>query len=376
MDDHEMLDDIRGTGLTGYRNRRAVFRDIGTRAFYDYLGWSNPVEFTQPVWFGRAWLEEGSDRLNDPRADYTKLDFNQVSNLHIHWRGPDAWQKQKIYDIQSPGKENGNAGVYEVAEILDPKHLRISPEALISDTVPYSLGRRNYFRMRISNCDFIFLDTRSHRGLPIQADGVRPGQTLLGKEQKQWVKATMKDSDADFFFIISSVNLVIPHPLDMGEEGPGQWTGQHDSWTGFPQELDEMLDFWESLESPVLVLTGDIHNSFAIRVRENIWEFASGPHMSGNAAKSSEGGRPANGIFQHQGRKVDIRWSTYRRLDARAYRQPVYCVVQVNNVYNNPVQQGVDRWVAYPTPQVVFRFYDGFRGNLLYAESVVGQPHL
>ena len=32
-----------GAGSPGLRDRRAVFRDIGTQAWYDYLGWSNPV---------------------------------------------------------------------------------------------------------------------------------------------------------------------------------------------------------------------------------------------------------------------------------------------------------------------------------------------
>jgi phosphodiesterase/alkaline phosphatase D-like protein len=37
-DDHEALNDIWGAGSPGLRDRRAVFRDIGVRAWYDYLG--------------------------------------------------------------------------------------------------------------------------------------------------------------------------------------------------------------------------------------------------------------------------------------------------------------------------------------------------
>ena len=36
-DDHELLNDIYGAGEIGYVNRRAVFRDIGTQAWFDYL---------------------------------------------------------------------------------------------------------------------------------------------------------------------------------------------------------------------------------------------------------------------------------------------------------------------------------------------------
>ena len=45
--------------------------------------------------------------------------------------------------------------------------------------------------------------------------------------------------------------------------------------------------------------------------------------------------------------------------------------MQVNNVLNNPLRPGQDRWVAYPRPQVVFQYYDGLTGELRYAESIV-----
>ena len=44
FDDHEILNDVWGAGSTGLRDRRAIFRDIGVEAWYDYLGWSNPVK--------------------------------------------------------------------------------------------------------------------------------------------------------------------------------------------------------------------------------------------------------------------------------------------------------------------------------------------
>ncbi|MDP7302532.1 MAG: alkaline phosphatase D family protein, partial [Pirellulaceae bacterium] len=84
-DDHEILNDIWGAGTPGLRDRRAVFRDIGIRAWYDYLGWSNPTTFKQPVHFGRAKLTSGSDVLVDTEADFTKLDLAQHNNLHVHW---------------------------------------------------------------------------------------------------------------------------------------------------------------------------------------------------------------------------------------------------------------------------------------------------
>ena len=48
----------------------------------------------------------------------------------------------------------------------------------------------------------------------------------------------------------------------------------------------------------------------------------------------------------------------------------MYCVVQVNNVFNNPLSTGGERWVAFPQPQVIFRYHDGRTGDLRYAESI------
>ena len=135
------------------------------------------------------------------------------------------------------------------------------------------------------------------------------------------------------------------------------------------------IDFWDSLGKPVFVLTGDLHNSFAIKVSDRVWEFASGPHNSRNHSLSAEAGRPPIGIYNSRGRPVEIRWSTSILDDVPGglrYR-PVYTVVQVNNVFNNPVEPGKDRWVAFPRPQVVFQYYDGLTGDLLYAESILAE---
>ena len=45
-------------------------------------------------------------------------------------------------------------------------------------------------------------------------------------------------------------------------------------------------------------------------------------------------------------------------------------VVRVNNVFNIPDNDGNDRWIAYPEPQVIIEFRDGFTGDLEFAYSV------
>ncbi len=371
VDDHEILDDCRGAGSIGNRTRIAVYRDIGIQAWYDYLGWSDPVGFKQGIVFGMGSFTKGSNVLVDKNTDFLKINMEEINNLHVHWGDDYAWRHLKRYD----GKGGvPNAGVYEIKKVLDSHRLLIYPSAKETAHNAYSIGRLNYFTWRLANCEFFFLDTRSQRQMPITAEPDKLGQSLLGNQQKAWLKEKMRHSDADFLFVISSVNLFIPHIVDAGEKGPDSWKGnQEDSWSGFPHERSEMIAFWKSLGKPVLVLTGDLHNSFVCKSGENLWEFAAGPHSSPNARAESEGGRPANGPWEYRGEKFDIRWSTYQKRND-SYNQKVYCVVQVNNVVANKGKKDKKiQWIAYPQPSVTVQYYDGLTGKLLYAESLLAK---
>jgi len=368
-DDHEILDDSRGAGKIGHRDRIAVYRDIGVQAWYDYLGWSNPVIFEQPIHYGTGKFKKNSDILFNKKADFTALDLSEASNLHVHWADDYAWRHLKRYD----GKGGvANAGVYGIKEVVSKHMLRITPPARESAANAYSIGRLSYFNWKQANCEFFFVDTRGHREMPITIQPDKPGQSILGKQQKAWLKEHMRNSSADFLIVVSSVNLLIPHIVDAGEgDDPDSWPGkQEDSWSGFPKERSEMLAFWNSLGKPVLVLTGDLHNSFVAKSGDNVWEFASGPHSSGNARAKGEGNRPPNGEWEWRNEKFDIRWSTFMENDD-SYNQKVYCVVQVNNVLANDNEEGGKTWIAYPQPSITVQYYDGLTGKLLYAESVL-----
>lgn len=365
-DDHEILNDVWGAGTPGLRDRRAVFRDIGVRAWYDYLGWSNPTDFRQRIHFGQARLEAGSNTLVDDDADFRRLDLTQASNLHVHWGTHTAGVNKN--ELDGVGGI-ANAGVYRIAKVLDANRLQIEPAPKEDGVVSYSIGRRSYYRMRIANCDFFFTDTRGQRQMHDTRDPAKIGLSMLGPQQRDWLIRGMRESDADFLFVVSSVNLMVPHV------GGGKVRGENkdDAWTVFFDEREKLIDFWDELNKPVLVLTGDLHNSFVIKITDNVWEMASGPHNSNNHWASDEGDRPANGPFKYGPREVDIRWSTYFRSDIPRdqLNYPGYCVVQINNVFDNALEVGQERWVAFPRPQVIFRFYDGRTGRLRYAESIL-----
>ena len=365
FDDHEILGDVNGAGTIGLRSRRAVFRDIGVQGWYDYLGWANPVAHAQPIHFGQARLEAGSSTLHDDKGGFGGLDLAQAATLTVHWGEPDAGVNVKELDTV---RGDPNAGVYRIEQVLDDTSLRIQPAADVDGIASYSIGRLNYWQRAVANAEFFFLDTRSHRQVHDKADPFKAGVSMLGVRQKRWLKRAMQASEADFLFVVSSVNLMIPH-VGPGMGGPNK----DEAWTALAAEREELIEFWDGLGRPVFVLTGDLHNSFAIQITDRVREFAAGPHSSGNHALVSEAGRPPNGAFESRGREAQIRWSTFFLDDSSERRRPVFCVVRINNVFENPGPAGRSRWVAYPRPQAIFQYYDGLTGDLLYAESILAE---
>ena len=367
FDDHELVNDIWGSAETGKRHRRTVFRDIGTRAFYDYLGWANPVAHSNEVYIGRGQMKKGNDLLIDPNTDFTKLPLDEMGNLHVHWGTPEAGVNDLKFDNDEGHK---NSYVYDIAKVVDKHTLQLHMPAKVSDTVSYSIARRSYGNFRVANCEFFLLDTRSSRDMHDVTDRGKEGISMIGKSQREWLLKSMKESDADFFFLTSSVPFMIPHSGAGGFEAAGN---KEEAWTGFFHEREKLIDEWDKLGKKVFVLTGDLHNSFAIKITDNVWEFCCGPHNSVNhVPKNDEMDRPATGIFDWGPRKCDIRWSSYILPDLPRLERlyPHFCVVQVNNVFNMPKKLGDKRLVAYPHPQVIFQYYNGRTGELAYAEAI------
>lgn len=368
FDDHELVNDIRGAATIGFRERRAVFRDIGIRAWDDYVGWANPRATTQDIHFGRAELTQGSDVLVDPAADFTRLDLRQAASLQVHWGTPTAGEDDIRLDNQPPA--NPNAGVFGIVEVLDAHRLRITPAAYATSRGTYSIGRRSYGKFTVANCDYFLLDCKTHREMHDPKNPAKPGLTLLGREQKAWLLDAMRRSTSDFFFLVSSVNFMIPHN---GAGGHEFTAGKDEAWTALLGEREELIAAFDGLRKPVFILTADLHNSFAIKITDRVWEFASGPLNSVNhVPQNDEGNRPATGLYQSGPRVCDIRWSSYILPDLERPQRlyPYYCVVQVNNVHNMPRELGGTRWVAYPHPQVIFQYFDGRTGAFQYSEAI------
>lgn len=369
FDDHELVNDIIGAGTTGYRSRRAAFRDIGIQGWYDYAGWANPTQYQQGIHFGEAEFEKGSDIIVDKSANFKSINLDEASNLIAHWSTIDAGNMDGYNGDFTGGDPNSR--VYEIVEVLDEHRVKINPPASATKKSKYSIGRYSFGSFKVSNCRFILLDTKSHRDVHDIKNPGKKGISMLGKKQREWMMDLMAKKDAEFYFIVSSVNFMVPHVGGGGGSNHFAAT-KDDAWTVFFDEREKLIDFWDKLGKRVFVLSGDLHNSYTIKITDNVWEFASGPHNSCNHRPEDEGDRPVNGKFKYGPRECDIRWSSIARGDIprSARRFPHYAVIQVNNVFNNPQDLGGTRWIPYNIPHVVFQFYDAFTGDLRYAESL------
>ena len=269
-DDHEILNDIWGAGETGLRDRRAVFRDIGVRGWDDYLGWANHDPNFRAAHIGTATLRGGSNVLTDASADFTKLPADKQTNLHIHWGTPDSGVNDNALDGVGG---DPNAGIYAVAKILSRTTLQLDRPAVADGDVSYSIGRKAWWKKTVGNVDIFVLDTRGMRGMHDVRNPWMKGLKMLGEEQHNWLVDGIKKSEADFIFVVSSVNFMIPH---VGGEAIRDG-GKDEAWTVFLEEREELIDLWDSKDAPVFVLTGDLHNSFVCQITDNVYELASGP---------------------------------------------------------------------------------------------------
>ena len=369
FDDHELVNDIWGSSEAGKRHRRTVFRDIGTHAWYDYLGWANPMVHNTPIHYSRGSMKGGSDLLIDKKVDFTQLPLKEMTTLHVHWGTPEAGTNDIRYDNDAGNK---NSYVYEIKEVVDKHTLRLHMPAKVDDMdLSYSIGRRSYSNFRVANCEFFLLDTRGDRDMHDIRQRDKPGISMIGKPQREWLLKSMKESDAEFFFVVSTVPFMIPHSGAGGFEFDA--ANKEEAWTGFFDEREMLIREWDKIGKKVFVMTGDLHNSFAIKVTDSVWEFCCGPHNSVNhVPKNDESDRPATGKWTFGPRECDIRWSSYILPDLPRLERlyPHFCIVQVNNVFNQPKKLGGKRWVAYPHPQVIFQYYDGRTGELAYAEAI------
>jgi hypothetical protein len=148
---------------------------------------------------------------------------------------------------------------------------------------------------------------------------------------------------------------------------------KEDGFTGALKERDELLNFFDSLEKPVLLLTGDLHNAYILQISDNVWECMIGPLNSGNHNLASAGNPPMGGWFDSEGWPVKIKWvsSFPNKLSFLHLRNNYYGVISINNIIKSAKGEKAGyHFIAYDEPQVIVQVYDAYTGKLVYAEGI------
>ena len=365
--DHEVTDNIDGSGEVGRGDGNYLVRDPAIRVWQYYADWANGDRSqTAAVRFGTSNLKQDTDVLHDPQADFSKLKLDQVSTLHI---GPFLKGAAKPKAVTRGGK---NVGVYRVKKIIDATHLQIEPPLKQTNVAPYSIGTHHYFDKVLGNCHFLFLDTRGERsrwlGVQKSHDADR---FVLGETQKAWFLNKVQTTTADFIFIVSPDPWFIYHSAYHMRAESTESKG--DGYCGYVHEREELTAVLDEIPKPVILLTGDVHQPVAAQITDNVWEFLISPVNSANHPIGTAGLPPLGGWFDSEGRTIKIKWLGGYPDNVHYLRQrhTVYASVNVNNV----IKAGLNdrpgyQFIAYDAPQVVVNFHDGYSGELLYSEGI------
>lgn len=365
FDDHDVGWDLHGSGQIGLGGGRHLMRDVGLKAYEEYLSWANPPgNHRGKIRLGRASVQESGDVLHDPDANFLSLDPQTVSTIHLgsYTRGATSTRSQ----LTSP-----NAGVYALKEVLDAHRIQITPTTETSEQLPYSVGTHHYYDWEIGNCHFFALDTRGERSSRNPEDRTDPKLFILSDAQEAWLLDGLKTTNASFIFIISPDPWIIYHTAaHVGGDD------RDDKGDGFPSFLDQrerLLNTLDQMRQPVLIFTGDVHAAASVKICDNVWEMMCGPLGSTGHPIGTLGNPPRGGNWLSMGREVQIRWVTGfpNNLPHQRIRNTYYGIVQINNVIETAAPDEGYQFVAYDRPQVIVRWHDGYTGKLVYAESII-----
>lgn len=365
--DHEVTDNIDGSGEAGRGDGNYLVRDPALRVWQYYADWANGDRpQTGRIRTGTAKLQQDSDILYDPDGDFGTLNAAQISTLHIgHFM-----KGTKRPNASDRGGRN--VGVYRVRRIIDATHLQLEPALKQTNEAPYSIGTHHYFDKVVGNCHFLFIDTRGERSKWLGvARSHDPDRFVLGDSQKSWFLNTVRNTNAEFLFVVSPDPWFIYHSAYHVKGESTESKG--DGYCGYVHEREELTAVLDQLPKPVLLLTGDVHHPVAAQITDNVWEFLISPVNSANHPIGTAGLPPLGGWFDSEGRTIKIKWLGGYPDNVHYLRQrhTVYSTISVNNIVKAGRKEGPGyQFLAYDAPQVVISFHDGYSGDLLYSEGI------
>jgi alkaline phosphatase D len=145
-----------------------------------------------------------------------------------------------------------------------------------------------------SHLDLFLLDSHQYRTSGITDQTVSTNNTLLGKPQLEWLKYSLKNSNATWKIILNDVPVTIPHclPEKLSKEGIcDNWATDNKTAATFTRERQDFLRYLDQINlKNVIFMTTDVHFPSIVVVDQDFdgdgealkfYEFTSGPLSAG-----------------------------------------------------------------------------------------------
>lgn len=177
-----------------------------------------------------------------------------------------------VWDDHEFGKNDSYGGSDKFLPAWKTSVLKVFKENTLNPN--YAGGESQpgtWYNFSAGDVDFFMVDTRYYR-TPSFAKDTAANANMLGHEQMEWLKMKLKESEADFKVIVSSV------PWSDGAKDV--MDGRFDTWRGYKKERKEIFNFLtQNHINGVILLSADRHRHDAWKhERDNdypLYEFTS-----------------------------------------------------------------------------------------------------
>jgi alkaline phosphatase D len=211
--------------------------------------------------------------LDDYRAKYALYRSDDaLRGLHARFPMVAVWDDHEVQDNYAGAAPGGGL---DPAKRFSARRRRAATQAFFEAMPFFPRGSSRIYRAQRHGrtVDLIMLDQRRYRADQPCGDAVAPPcaewnqpRPFLGRRQMNWLKRRLSSSRAAWKVIGSQVMMM-----------PARVTGgafyQFDSWHGYPQEREELLEHVRAQRiKDVVFITGDIHIFPAGDVRTRMGE--------------------------------------------------------------------------------------------------------
>ncbi len=231
-----------------------------------------------------VYYDNESPRVTN--AAVARYHWNRMYSLPLlvdfHLRVPAYWEKDDhdvYYNDCWPGMVREKMGSFTFEQ----------GQRIFLEEVP--MGERTYRRARWGKrLEVWFVEGRDFRSPNTDPDG--PEKTIWGKEQKEWLKRTLLESDAEWKVLVSPTPIVGPDRSRKADNHANK---------AFAHEGNEIRRwFAENLPQNFFIVCGDRHWQYhSVDPETGVHEFSSGP-----ASDVHAGGTPGLDPRYHQFHRV------------------------------------------------------------------------